>query len=139
MSLIRWTIMYWYKPASIENSNFGQKFRWLKWGETIDTFFWIFLMVVCFCGCGFFIKAKNHLLKIWIWVKSLENGNEWKQMCRNFSPRWSQPQIVRIGQGEEQGESKSRQSIEAFFPEGTWCHRDTRQIDYYCQNRECKP
>merc|ERR1712008_79637 len=40
---------------------------------------------------------------------------------------------------ESQEEQTTKQSIEAYFPEGTWCHRDTRQIDYYCQNRECKP
>ena len=66
-------------------------------------------------------------------------------------PRWSrlaqaapQEMALRITAqaavaAESQEEQTTKQSIEAYFPEGTWCHRDTRQIDYYCQNRECKP
>ncbi len=26
-----------------------------------------------------------------------------------------------------------------YFPEGTWCHRDSRQIDYFCRHQECQP
>ena len=56
-----------------------------------------------------------------------------------WRPLLTSEAVTEAEAGFARSKTDERFETDAYFPEGTWCHRDSRQIDYFCRNRECQP